>query len=852
MLHKLSGNVLVQSSNCSWCGNYVVAHILPRRRQKCRAAVAEYQRSSSAGTAPTQPVQASTVDSNATTSMLPAQPHALQQPTPFPTPSSSPSSPFPTQPQLPAEDMYGHAHTASHSTQTSTIQRLRMVASSLESVEEEEEEEEEGPTPTTSSSPPPSLQAAVEGTASPRGHHTGSDASSSRVQGQSTGAGLKPQPTAEELAARKKVADEENLMVDEISSCESWRDLLEILEDEAGPAGSGLTLFVGVKAISRMASLGRGLPASEKAQLRAEPGFHALARALLSGVPRMKPIQLANSLEAFASLGVIPHTEGMKAYLERCKVCAEAMNGRDLATLLHAFAIMQVRPGRKTLDTLGFRAVHLLRQGEMQPQSLSMLVHACCVLEYKNRVLLAAAADAAVRAMPRLAPQAVSNLAWAFAKLEYYSYAFQRSALKAYAANSAGYRIQEVCNLLWASTRQRFHPEGVLAIMVRSLAENAQQLRGADFASIFLALGTFDVHPGAKMLGQLLGAADSRLTSMQPVELCNIYWGLGLMGEGLHPTAVHIASLLPDHYEANRLNPGLLRQVFTAYLGGKLTLANTGDGADPKLAAAAASISFPTPMMDAMKRAWVANIMSSSMGTAAVEAAASGGSAADSSTGDSQPSQRIESGIRASTSGSSSSNSSSSSSSTGRVVRKPTMAAGASTTTKRALPRIMQALGIRHGIGRPTTDGLVSVDIALRPGPDRFLALQVVEEHEHTANTGQFLGPQRFQSSVLEANGWEVKHVMAKDLRMLDEAAWPAFIAELLRNMGVRVSPDALAAAQARLAQGTRGAISKSVGVGGRYSSSSGSRGLDMLMENGPRERRAVSKRGQQQRGPRR
>eukprot|EP00983_Pelagomonas_calceolata_P025276 793698-Pelagomonas_calceolata.AAC.2 len=34
-----------------------------------------------------------------------------------------------------------------------------------------------------------------------------------------------------------------------------------------------------------------------------------------------------------------------------------------------------------------------------------MLVHACCVLEYKNRVLLAAAADAAVRAMPRLAPQ---------------------------------------------------------------------------------------------------------------------------------------------------------------------------------------------------------------------------------------------------------------------------------------------------------------------------------------------------------------------------------------------------------------------------------------------------------------
>jgi hypothetical protein len=36
-------------------------------------------------------------------------------------------------------------------------------------------------------------------------------------------------------------------MVEEISSCESWRDLLEILEDEAAPKGSGLTMFVGVK-----------------------------------------------------------------------------------------------------------------------------------------------------------------------------------------------------------------------------------------------------------------------------------------------------------------------------------------------------------------------------------------------------------------------------------------------------------------------------------------------------------------------------------------------------------------------------------------------------------------------------
>jgi len=34
---------------------------------------------------------------------------------------------------------------------------------------------------------------------------------------------------------------------------------------------------------------------------------------------------------------------------------------------------------------------------------------------------------------------------------------------------------------------------------------------------------------GRKMLGQLLSAVEARITSLQPVELCNVYWGLGLM-----------------------------------------------------------------------------------------------------------------------------------------------------------------------------------------------------------------------------------------------------------------------------------------------------------------------------------
>jgi len=43
------------------------------------------------------------------------------------------------------------------------------------------------------------------------------------------------------------------------------------------------------------------------------------------------------------------------------------------------------------------------------------------------------------------------------------------------------------------------YTQDMLGVMVRSLAERSQHLRGADFASVFLALGVFDAHPGTDM-----------------------------------------------------------------------------------------------------------------------------------------------------------------------------------------------------------------------------------------------------------------------------------------------------------------------------------------------------------------
>lgn len=106
--------------------------------------------------------------------------------------------------------------------------------------------------------------------------------------------------------------------------------------------------------------------------------------------------------------------------------------------------------------------------------------------------------------------------------------------------------------------------------------------------------------------------------------------------------------------------------------------------------------------------------------------------------------------------------------------------------------------------------------------------LQVVMEHEHTCNTGQFLGSLQFQTQVMEMNGWEVRHVRAKDLKQLDRASKPLFLADLLRGMGVRVARA-----------GGEQAGKKAAGR-----KASGGSGLDMLIEDAAGSNRAGRPRG--------
>lgn len=70
---------------------------------------------------------------------------------------------------------------------------------------------------------------------------------------------------------------------------------------------------------------------------------------------------------------------------------------------------------------------------------------------------------------------------------------------------------------------------------------------------------------------------------------------------------------------------------------------------------------------------------------------------------------------------------------------------------------LLRKLRVKHEAKRPTRDGLVSIDIALQPTPTRFVALQIIGNHEMMVNTGKLTGPVLYQRQLLEKNGWEVR-----------------------------------------------------------------------------------------------
>lgn len=162
--------------------------------------------------------------------------------------------------------------------------------------------------------------------------------------------------------------------------------------------------------------------------------------------------------------------------------------------------------------------------------------------------------------------QGVANVSWALGKLGHFSHAALEGAARAYCRAPHAYKPQEACNLLWAMTQHRYHPQEALGVVVRSLVKGAAQLRPADHAMLFRALGTFGVHPGNQLLSELLNPMGKQLARFSTVELCTVYWALGLIvsaawGKGAWQRAAQRAQPSPSSGAVCRDGSGLKERV---------------------------------------------------------------------------------------------------------------------------------------------------------------------------------------------------------------------------------------------------------------------------------------------------
>ena len=118
-------------------------------------------------------------------------------------------------------------------------------------------------------------------------------------------------------------------------------------------------------------------------------------------------------------------------------------------------------------------------------------------------------------------------------------------------------------------------------------------MKAADISSLFHALGTFGHRPTSAALDQLLPRATTLLPSMNPTEVCSIYWGLGMARATDNPLFEQLTSSdIPALWEGGKLTDSCKRQVFQGYLAGVMDVCK---------------VRWEPKMMGDLKAAWVKN-----------------------------------------------------------------------------------------------------------------------------------------------------------------------------------------------------------------------------------------------------
>ncbi|GBF96870.1 hypothetical protein Rsub_09875 [Raphidocelis subcapitata] len=554
--------------------------------------------------------------------------------------------------------------------------------------------------------------------------------------------------------------EESHLISRELKDCSCCQDVLDVLSDELSHMSPHNT----VTALGRLSALAKRAPASDRAAALAAPPFGGLLRLLARQLPEMSAFQLVNALYSAAALGaplsrvpgLLPAADAAVARL------APSFNDRDVCSALYAYALLRHgKPGSGAAAALLARAQSLLDARALEGRGVSMLLWAVGSLGLRHSGLTGAAERALLAdggALLRgMASQGVANCAWGLAKATggQVDAALLDHALSVMASLGDDVKPQEVLNTLWACARCRHDPQAAWGPLLRYCERHAAALTPADVASLFHALGTFGRTPEPGAAPALLARARELLPRMAPLEAASLYRGLGLAGLADSDAWRDLTGdALPAAWAAGQLSDSTKRMAFQGFLAGRLS---------------GAAEALPADMLLDLKAAWDQGLAARPRAAPPAAARRGGG-------------------------------------------------AGGAAAARRAAPgcevhSLLEGLGVRHDVDVATRDGLSVVDVQLRAGGGRWVALQVAGEHEFASNSGQKLGPAALQQSLLEKAGYEVRWLSARDVAGKPPHRRALYVAELLRALGVGVPDGALRAAEQ---QAEGGAAAAAPGGGAR------------------------------------
>lgn len=376
--------------------------------------------------------------------------------------------------------------------------------------------------------------------------------------------------------------------VGELRGCDMLEDVMDIVTEEAGLMSTAGVAF----AISRCASLmkksGRGL--GNKAQAKKDASritkgqeFALLLSLIQAKACEMTVQEVTTCLQSMATLEV-KVVRVLRVLQAEIQARLPQLDERQMATIAWSFGSLKHNPGA-LLDLLAEAATPRLENFELQ--GLSQMLWAYGKLEHApSQEFTSRMVYLFNEKMENFSPQSIANMMYSFGKMRRpLKASVCRKAEQAVLARPSSFKDLEVSNILYGLVKTRYTSPDLLRVMEKRIASKNldPQTAAMAWATLVWAAGSMGLPLQSDTLDALQNWGLQDAAPFNPSSLCNLAWGLAILGEVHHPVFPQVVAAVVESHQRRTLEPRLMRQLFQAVsaariLGADLSIPEAVEG----------------------------------------------------------------------------------------------------------------------------------------------------------------------------------------------------------------------------------------------------------------------------------